>query len=236
MFLVFKKKILIIFLILISIFSISMISLMQSNIVETSGELKSYKIIVDAGHGQPDGGAVSENGVAEEALNLAIAIKLQEELESNGYDVLMTRMTKNNIADSDKQDTLKQMKSSDLSNRVKIANESNADFMISIHMNKYTSSNSWGWQTFYSKNSEDGKRLADLIQSSISNNIERENKRVALSIDGIKIVDKTNIPVVIVECGFLSNPEDLSLLQTEEYQDKIVQGIFEGVNKFYDVR
>ena len=236
MFLVFKKKILIIFLILISIFSISMISLMQSNIVETSGELKSYKIIVDAGHGQPDGGAVSETGVAEEALNLAIAIKLQEELESNGYDVLMTRMTKNNIADSDKQDTLKQMKSSDLSNRVKIANESNADFMISIHMNKYTSSNSWGWQTFYSKNSEDGKRLADLIQSSISNNIERENKRVALSIDGIKIVDKTNIPVVIVECGFLSNPEDLSLLQTEEYQDKIVQGIFEGVNKFYDVR
>ena len=236
MFLVFNKKILIIFLILISIFSISMISLMQSNIVETSGELKSYKIIVDAGHGQPDGGAVSENGVAEEALNLAIAIKLQEELESNGYDVLMTRMTKNNIADSDKQDTLKQMKSSDLSNRVKIANESNADFMISIHMNKYTSSNSWGWQTFYSKNSEDGKRLADLIQSSISNNIERENKRVALSIEGIKIVDKTNIPVVIVECGFLSNPEDLSFLQTEEYQDKIVQGIFEGVNKFYDLR
>ena len=236
MFLVFNKKILIIFLILISIFSISMISLMQSNIVETSGELKSYKIIVDAGHGQPDGGAVSENGVAEEALNLAIAIKLQEELESNGYDVLMTRMTKNNMADSDKQDTLKQMKSSDLSNRVKIANESNADFMISIHMNKYTSSNSWGWQTFYSKNYEHGKRLADLIQSSISNNIERENKRVALSIEGIKIVDKTNIPVVIVECGFLSNPEDLSFLQTEEYQDKIVQGIFEGVNKFYDLR
>lgn len=79
-----------------------------------------------------------------------------------------------------------------------------------------------------------GKKLATLIQNSISNNIkDRENKRTALSIEGIKIVDKTNIPVVIVECGFLSNGEDLRLLQTEDYQDKIVAGIIEGIQEYY---
>ena len=229
-----KKRIMLSAFILIFAFSISMITLISQNIIETSGELNTYRIIVDAGHGEPDGGAISENGVEEASLNLKIALKLKEELECNDYDVVMTRETENNIADSDKQSSIKQMKSSDLSNRVKIANESNADFMISIHMNKYSESKYWGWQTFYSKNSEEGKKLADLIQNSISNNItNRENKRTALSIDVIKIVDKTNIPVVIVECGFLSNEEDLRLLQTEEYQNKIVQGILEGIQEFY---
>ena len=79
-----------------------------------------------------------------------------------------------------------------------------------------------------------GKKLASLIQNSISSNIDRENKRTPLSIEGIKIVDKTNIPVVIVECGFLSNAEDLRLLQTMEYQEKIVNGIVEGINEFYE--
>lgn len=229
-----KKRILASIFILIFAFSISFISSNKNNILQTSGELKTYKIIVDAGHGLPDGGAVSENGIEESNLNLQIATKLQEELENNNYEVIMTRATENNIADSDKQNSIKQIKTSDLNNRVKIANESNADFMISIHMNKYSESKYWGWQTFYSKNSKAGKKLATLIQNSISNNIkDRENKRTPLSIEGIKIVDKTNIPVVIVECGFLSNEEDLRLLQTEEYQKRIVAGIIEGINQYY---
>ena len=146
----------------------------------------------------------------------------------------MTRTTDENIADEDKKSSIKQMKASDLENRVKIANNSNADFMISIHMNKYPQSKYWGWQTFYSKNSKQGEELAKLIQKGISDNIERDNKRTVLSIDGIKIVDKTKIPVVIVECGFLSNPDDLRFLQEDDYQDKIVQGIIEGVNEFYN--
>lgn len=205
----------------------------KENLLETNGEIREYKIVVDAGHGNPDGGAVSSDGIEEASLNLQVALKLKETLEENGYKVVMTRTNEENIADSDKQNSIKEIKVSDLSNRVKIANESKADFMVSIHMNKYSDSKYWGWQTFYSKNSENGKELATIIQNSISKNIDRENKRVALPIEGIKIVDKTNIPVVIVECGFLSNQDDLNLLQTDAYQTAIVKGIFEGIDKFY---
>ena len=202
-------------------------------IVQTTGNTKTYKIVVDAGHGAPDGGAVYSDGVEEAGLNLEIAEKLRDALEDEGFLVIMTREDENNIADTDKQKSLREMKSSDLNNRVNIANNSGADIMISIHMNKFEGGSSWGWQTFYSKNSDEGKRLATLVQSSIQKNIDRVNKRVALSIEGIKIVDKTNIPVIIVECGFLSNTEDLRLLQTEEYQNKIVIGIIDGVKEFY---
>lgn len=203
-------------------------------IVQTTGNTKTYKIVVDAGHGAPDGGAVSSDGIEEAGLNLEIAEKLRDALEDEGFLVIMTREDENNIADTDKQKSLREMKSSDLTNRVNIANNSGADIMISIHMNKFEGGSSWGWQTFYSKNSDKGKMLADLVQASIQKNIDdRVNKRVALSIEGIKIVDKTNIPVIIVECGFLSNVEDLKLLQTEEYQNKIAIGIVDGVKEFY---
>ena len=203
-------------------------------IVQTTGNTKTYKIVVDAGHGAPDGGAVSSDGVEEAGLNLEIAEKLRDALEDEGFLVIMTREDENNIADTDKQKSLREMKSSDLTNRVNIANNSGADIMISIHMNKFEGGSSWGWQTFYSKNSDEGKRLATLVQTSIQKSIDdRVNKRVALSIEGIKIVDKTNIPVIIVECGFLSNVEDLKLLQTEEYQNKIAIGIVDGVKEFY---
>lgn len=228
------KKVIASFSVLLIAFLASIIGFNENNLIETSGEIKTKRIIIDAGHGLPDGGAVAANGIEESSLNLQIALKLQEELENSGYDVIMTRETENNIADSDKQNSIREIKTSDLNNRVKIANESNADFMISIHMNKYSESKYWGWQTFYSKNSKEGEKLAELIQKGISNNIkERENKRTPLSIEGIKIVDKTSIPVVIVECGFLSNAEDLKLLQTEEYQDKMVEGIMEGIMEYY---
>lgn len=229
------KKVIASFGILLIAFLVSIIGFNENNLIETSGEIKTKRIIIDAGHGLPDGGAVAANGIEEASLNLQIATKLQEELENSGYEVIMTRETEKSIADSDKQSSIKQIKTSDLNNRVKIANESKADFMISIHMNKYSESKYWGWQTFYSKNSKEGEKLATLIQDSISNNIkERENKRTPLSIEGIKIVDKTSIPVVIVECGFLSNADDLKLLQTIEYQDKIVAGIMMAISKYYD--
>ena len=229
----FNKKTFII-LIGIVVFLLVFISTCSKEIiVQTTGNTKTYKIVVDAGHGAPDGGAVSSDGVEEAGLNLEIAEKLRDALEDEGFLVIMTREDENNIADTDKQKSLREMKSSDLNNRVNIANNSGADIMISIHMNKFEGGSSWGWQTFYSKNSDEGKRLATLVQSSIQKNIDRVNKRVALSIEGIKIVDKTNIPVIIVECGFLSNTEDLRLLQTEEYQNKIVIGIIDGVKEFY---
>lgn len=179
-------------------------------------------------------GATSKSGVAEASINLDIALKLEKELESLGYNVIMTRTAESNIADADKQSTIKQMKVSDLNNRVKIINESEADMVVSIHLNNFESSKYYGWQTFYKKNSEISKHIAENIQAGISNNIDRKNDRVALPITNVKIIDKSEIPAVIVECGFLSNEEDLRLLLTEEYKIQIVDGIIEGIENSYN--
>lgn len=189
--------------------------------VETFANGYTQCIVLDAGHGLPDGGATA-NGIVESDLNLEIALKLEEELNNLGYEVIMTREDENNIASLDKQGSISQIKNSDLSNRVNIINESNADFCISIHLNKYSAEKYWGWQTFYSKDSEEGKNLATNIQKEIGNYIDKQNKREPLTISNIKIVDKTHIPVVIVECGFISNVEEARLLQDNEYQDKLV--------------
>lgn len=194
----------------------------------------SYTIVVDAGHGKPDGGAVSSSGINESDINLLVAKDLEKELDNLGYSVIMTRQDENNIADSDKQDTIRKMKVSDLSNRVKIVNESGADMCISIHMNKFASEKYYGWQTFYNKDSEYSKMLAEEIQECISKNINRENNRVALSIKDVKLTDEAKIPTVIVECGFLSNSEDLSLIQTQEYRSQLVSGIVRGIEVYYD--
>jgi N-acetylmuramoyl-L-alanine amidase len=148
----------------------------------------------------------------------------------------MTRKTENNIADSDKQGTIRQAKVSDINNRIKVANESGADMLISIHMNKFDQTKYYGWQTFYKKNSENSKLLAECIQQGISDNIERENKRESKSISGIKLIDNSKIPSVIVECGFLSNPEDLRLLQNAEYREKIAYGIVDGIEEYYEIK
>ena len=193
----------------------------------------SYKVVVDAGHGEPDGGAISKSGVAESGLNLSIALKLKDELEAYGYEVVLTRETELNVADSDKQTPIRTMKVSDINNRIRIVNESDADILVSIHMNNFENSKYYGWQTFYQKKSEISKQIAENIQTGISNQIERANNRVALPITDIKLIDKSIIPSVIVECGFLSNEEDLRLLLTEEYQMQIVNGIVEGIEKSY---
>ena len=220
-----KKKTMVIGEIL-SIVLISFLLLSSANFpVPVSAPLKSYCIVVDAGHGKPDGGAVSKEGIEEEALNLAIALKLRDALAEEGYEVIMTRENHENIADEEQKKSMRETKQSDLENRVKIANESHADFMISIHMNEFSNSHYWGWQTFYRKDSEEGKKLANLVQENLSRKIDRPNKRTILPIEKIKIIDKTTLPVIIVECGFLSNEEDVKLLQTEEYQEKIVLGI-----------
>ena len=192
------------------------------------------KIIIDAGHGEPDGGAVSKDGIKESELNLQIAKKLASKLKESNFEVLMTREDENNIASESMQNKkIREIKTNDLNNRVKIANESGASILVSIHMNKFEDSKYRGWQTFYSKNSEEGKKLAENIQSSISECIEYDNKRTALKIEGIKIIDKSTIPAVIVECGFLSNEEECRLLQEEMYQDKLAEGIKNGIIKYF---
>ena len=171
-------------------------------------------------------------GVDEAELNLKIALKLQNLLEQSGTTVVLTRSDDTSIYELDKK-TLSQKKVSDIKNRVKIGNESEANIFVSIHMNKIPQTQYDGWQTFYNVKNEKGKFLAESIQSSLNNTIARKNNRLAKSISNIYIVDHVEIPLTIVECGFLSNQEELSLLMQDNYQNILAYGIYTGILEYF---
>lgn len=190
-------------------------------------------IVVDAGHGGEDGGATSANGVSEANINLSIALKLQNLLEQSGSTVILTRSTDEAIYDTEKDGSIRQKKVSDLKNRVKIGNESSADLFVSIHLNKIPQTQYDGWQTFYKKENEESKRLAESIQKNLNEAIQKQNNRIAKSIENIYIVKNVEIPITIVECGFLSNPEEATNLQDEEYQERLAWGIYNGIMEWF---
>lgn len=177
-------------------------------------------------------GAISSNGIEEAELNLKIALKLQNLLEQSGSIVLLTRSDDTSIYEMDSK-TLSQKKVSDIKNRVKLGNQSEADLFISIHMNKIPQSKYYGWQTFYNVKSKKSKLLAECIQFSLNNTIDKKNNRLAKSISNVYIVDHIEIPLSLVECGFMSNPEELSMLIKDEYQDKIAYGIYLGIMEYF---
>lgn len=160
-------------------------------------------------------------------------MKLQKLLELSGANVILTRSNENAIYDLDKT-TLREKKNSDLKNRVKIGNSSSADIFVSIHLNKINESQYDGWQTFYKEGNEEGKKLATCIQNNLNEAIQKENKRVPLKISNVYIIKYVEIPTVIVECGFLSNPEEEAQLQTNEYQDRLSWGIYNGIMSFWN--
>lgn len=236
MFVINKKRI--IFLTLATFLPIGMFMLQTSNnltnktIMTMATPVSSKTIIVDAGHGGEDGGAVSDNGVSEAEINLKIALKLQQLLEQSGSNVVLTRSDDNAIYDVDKK-TLREKKNSDIRNRVKIGNNSSADIFVSIHLNKIPENQYYGWQTFFKDGNEDGKLLATCIQSNLNETIQKENKRVPLKISNVYIIKHVEIPTVIVECGFLSNPQEEKLLQQEEYQNRLAWGIYNGIMDYF---
>ena len=189
-------------------------------------------VVVDAGHGVPDEGAEVGDGTTEAQTNLKIALKLQNLLEQSGCTVILTRSDENGIYDLDSK-TLKQKKISDIRNRVKIGNESSADIFVSIHLNKIPQEQYDGWQTFYNEKSEQGQKLAKSIQANLNEAIQKENKRVAAKIDNIYIIKKVEIPTTIVECGFLSNPQEKEQLLTDSYQNRLAWGIYNGIIDYF---
>lgn len=189
-------------------------------------------IVLDAGHGAPDEGAESLSGVSEASINLSITKKVQILLEQSGCNVVLTRSDENGIYDLEAT-TIREKKVSDIKNRVKIGNESSADAFISIHLNKIPQSQYYGWQTFFKKNNEQSEMLAKSLQEELNASIQKENKREALKITGKYIVEHVEIPIAIVECGFLSNPEEEELLQQEKYQTQIAWGIYNGIMDYF---
>ncbi len=188
-------------------------------------------IIIDAGHGGPDGGAIGTDNTAEKDLNLEVALKLQKLLEQSGCTVFMTRAEDISLS-TPEDDAKRERKVADLANRKRMIEEYDVEAFVSIHMNTFSDPQYFGTQVFYS-GSTGSKQLADYIQSEVCKE-DPDNTRVAK--DGSKnifILSETNIPSVVVECGFLSNEKDLSRLKTEEYQNKLAGAIFNGIARYY---
>ena len=228
MYVLHKKQI--IFICLALVFSISYFSFMEPGVMPTSSTpVTGHTIVLDAGHGAPDGGAQSDTGVSEANINLNIILKLQELLESSNCNVVLTRSDENGIYDAD----AKKKKVSDLHNRTDLINNSGADIVVSVHLNKISGEQYYGWQSFYQKHNEQSKNLASLIQSNLNYYIDRENKRTILPLSNIYLMDNSKLPTVTIECGFLSNAEDTRLLQTDEYQNNIAWGIYAGIMDYF---
>lgn len=190
-------------------------------------------IVLDAGHGTPDEGAQNNEGMTEAKVNLEIVYKIKKLLEECGAKVILTRSDENAIYDENAK-TIGQKKVSDIKNRVKIGNESSADIFVSIHLNKISDTRCKGWQTFYNIRNENSKKLATSIQDSLNDTIKIENKRKPQKLTDVYIMKNVEIPITIVECGFLSNKEDANLLKTNEYQEKLAWGIYGGIMKYFE--
>ena len=231
---VLNKKVIRIFVLSIFVCALGLacISDQKEGVPTVSLPVSGKTIVIDAGHGKPDEGAESSRGTTEAETNLKIALKLQNLLEQSGSSVVLTRSDENAIYDIDSK-TLRQKKISDIHNRVKIGNESSADIFVSIHLNKIPQKQYDGWQTFYNANSSEGQKLAVSIQNNLNDSIQQENNRVAKTIDNIYIVKYVEIPITIVECGFLSNPEEEKLLLEDEYQNRLAWGIYNGIIDYF---
>ena len=185
-------------------------------------------ILIDAGHGGNDPGKVGVDGTLEKDLNLELAKKLKTLLEQQDMEVMLIREEDRGLYDEDASNKIVQ----DMKRRCALINEEQPACVISIHQNSYHEESIHGAQVFYYSTSKESERLANTLQSELVRVAEPENTRPAKANDTYYLLKKTNVPVVIVECGFLSNWEDCAKLQDEDYQDKLVWAIHMGVLKY----
>lgn len=178
-------------------------------------------IAIDPGHGGTDPGAVNKTlNLKESNLNLAISQKLNDLLVQSGlHTTLMTRTTDVFVA---------------LSKRAELANNANTDIFVSVHNNSATATGADGAEVLYQTYSASGKTLATLVQEEIVKSAGPRDRGIKARAD-LAVLNKTNMPAVIVECGFISNPEEAKLLATADYQQKVALGIFNGINRYFGV-
>ena len=190
--------------------------------------IKNQNIIcIDAGHGGSDPGKVGNPNILEKDINLSISLKLQKLLEKKNFKVYMTRNGDYNLSDSKEN-----QKRSDLANRKRIIFENDPLAVISIHQNSYTSPEIQGAQVFYYGQSENGKKLAEILQTALIEQVDPDNHRAAKANESYYLLKKTPTPTVIVECGFLSNPIEAELLLQDDYQDQLVNAIYTGIKTY----
>ena len=204
-------------------------NILSSELPDTSQAGTSFCIVVDAGHGGADPGKVGIDNILEKDINLSIALSLAETLENAGISIVLTR-----DSDVDLSNGASNFKSADMRNRCALITEANPIFTVSIHQNSYPSEKVCGAQVFYFTKSEEGKKLATILKNSLITNLDPSNKRQPKSNDSYYLLKKTPTPTVIVECGFLTCPTEAALLNTAEYQEKVVNAIYLGIMEYLE--
>ena len=185
-------------------------------------------VVIDSGHGGNDPGKVGVDGSLEKDINLQIAMRLKRYLEQSDIRVVMTR--EEDVGLYSEGDSQKKM--ADMKKRCQVARESDAALVVSIHQNSYHEEPVSGGQVFYYKDSEKGKKLAEILQKRFDYVLGEENRRLAKANGNYYLLLHVRSPIVIVECGFLSNRKEAAMLQEGEYQDRLAWTIHMGILEY----
>lgn len=187
-------------------------------------EKKEYTVVLDAGHGSSDSGKVGINGVLEKDINLSISKKTKKYLEKRGIRVVMTRDKDESLAEGENGNR----KVQDMKARVKRINDTKPDLAVSIHQNSYHEESIHGAQVFYYEHSESGEKDARILQEALLA-VDPDNTRQVKANTTYYLLKRTEVPILIVECGFLSNQEEAEKLASEDYQKEIAKAIANGI-------
>ena len=185
-------------------------------------------VVIDAGHGGTDPGKVGVDGSLEKDINLAVAERLKTYLEQDDVKVVMIRETDTGLY----SDTDSRKKMADMKKRCEIIEESGADLVVSIHQNSYHEESVSGGQVFYYRDSAKGKALAEILQERFDYVLGDQNRRLPKANGNYYLLLHVKCPIVIVECGFLSNRKEAVLLNSGEYQDKLAYTIHMGIMEY----
>lgn len=217
------------FLVLSVVFYSRTYSRVSAAISNISGTQTKLKVVIDPGHGGNDPGGIGVSGVLEKDVNLSVALFLKANLESQGMEVIMTRDTDKALYSSESSTNKKK---EDLAKRIEIITETNPDFVLCIHQNIFTDAKYSGAQVFYYQESEESARLAACLQAQLIAGVDPDNTRGPKSNMNYYMLKNSPVPIVIVECGFLTNAEEEAKLGTEEYQRKLAWNIYLGTMQY----
>ena len=189
-----------------------------------------YRVVLDAGHGGADPGKIGINGVPEKEVNLQITMLVKQYLEAQDIEVILTRKTDDGLYDEDASNK----KVQDMKRRIDTIEEADPVITVSIHQNSYPEEYVRGAQVFYYSNSVQGQKLAQYVQDSLVERVDPQNRRLIKPNDSYYLLKYSSVPAVIVECGFLSNPEETARLTDYNYQKDIAYRIAVGVCMYYN--
>ena len=216
--------------------SILIISVFDTRVISANSEPItdfSKLIIIDAGHGGEDPGAVGSNGTLEKDLNLSISMLIGEELKNRGYTVIYTR-EEDKMLYKEEENIKGMRKLSDLKNRVKLIEKYKGATLVSIHMNSFGSAEYSGLQVYYKKGSGESENLANCIQSTVKEKLQNDNQRLVKEGNNIYLLEHSPINSVLIECGFLTNVEECNKLSEKEYQKQLSFAISCGIIKYIE--